>query len=163
MGPSLAQDRHRDCHRRGLAAGTVLVSPLSLLHGTSEGSVSLPGAEAWQKQGQKPSLGHQTFNHNPLLSPLNELCQDRTNLAAGIFCLPLLEAGNGHGMRSYHQTVLRQTAPRTSEHTWPDGCCVFATKPAPSVPKRSAGGISFQPSPELGGISRCRAVPEGAP
>lgn len=50
------------------------------------------GLELKRGRGRNGSqcLRHQTFNHKTLLSSLNELCQDCTNLAAGNFCLPLL-------------------------------------------------------------------------
>lgn len=82
------------------------------------------------------------------------------NLTAGIFCLPLLEAGNGHRMRGDHEALLQRATPRTGEHTWPDGWCVFA-KPDIFVPKIPAGEISFHPNPQLWGIYM--AVPEGFP
>lgn len=107
----------------------------------------------WDSLGLKRGRGRdrsQVSATKPLTTTpsfsLNELCQGSTNLAAGIFCLHLLEAGNGHGMRSHHETLPGQATPRTSEHTWPDEWCQFATKPAPFLPKIPAFTSVFTPA-----------------
>lgn len=149
---SSVQGRHEDCHPKWPSSWDS-AGATALRQWEAVCSMAFPrgllGTEVWQRQGHKPSLSHQTFNHNPLFSSPHELCQDHMNLTAGIFCLPLLEAGNGHGMRSHHETLPGQAAPRISKHTCPDEWCVFAAISAPFVPKISARGIGFRPSPQL--------------